>query len=144
MLVVGGPGFVDDVQTWVEVLGVNVLITLMLIGLTAHVVAVGFNGWEPYRSLYKHPLRLPVFFALVVLAIFSFVFFANPNTVWTHPTLSLSEQEKIRAECQTQAFEAIGGPENPLAVATNRIARTEYETACLRGYGFIVMPRIEP
>ena len=31
-------------------MGVNVLTTLALMGLTAHVVAVGFQDWEPYRS----------------------------------------------------------------------------------------------
>ena len=49
-LVAGGPGLVDDIQEWVEILGVNVLVTLALMGLTAHIVAVGFSDWQPYRG----------------------------------------------------------------------------------------------
>lgn len=49
-VIVGGPGTVDDVREWVELLGVNVLTTLALMGLAAHVTAVGFRAWEPYRS----------------------------------------------------------------------------------------------
>ena len=49
-LVIGGPGTIDDAEKWVEILGVNVLTTLALVGLTAHITAVGFQNWEPYRS----------------------------------------------------------------------------------------------
>ena len=53
MLVAGGPGLVDDIQEWVEILGVNVLVTLALTGLTAHIVAVGFSDWQPYRGWWQ-------------------------------------------------------------------------------------------
>ena len=52
-LVVGGPGLVSDIQEWVRMLGVNVLVTLALMGVTAHIVAVGFSDWQPYRGWWQ-------------------------------------------------------------------------------------------
>jgi hypothetical protein len=48
--IVGGPSTLEDARKWVEVLGVNVLTTLALMGLAAHITAVGFRDWEPYRG----------------------------------------------------------------------------------------------
>lgn len=53
LLVIGAPGTVENVRQWVDILGVNVLTTLALMGLTAHVTAVGFQNWEPYRSWFR-------------------------------------------------------------------------------------------
>ena len=56
-LVVGAPGRVDDVRAWARILGVDVLTTVALMGLTAHVVAVGFSDWEPYRGWWNRIAR---------------------------------------------------------------------------------------
>lgn len=50
LALVGGPGMVEDVRRWVEVLGFNTLTTLALMGLAAHVTAVAFQNGEPYRG----------------------------------------------------------------------------------------------
>ena len=52
-IVIGGPGMVDDVRSWAEILGMNILITIALIGLASHLTAVGFNDGEPYRSWWR-------------------------------------------------------------------------------------------
>jgi len=40
-------------SAFIEELGVNVLVTIMLMGLTAHFVAVMFNDGQPYRNLFR-------------------------------------------------------------------------------------------
>lgn len=57
LTVVGGPGLLDSVRSWVDVFGVNVLVTVALMGLSAHVTAVGFRSWEPYRSWLRRGWR---------------------------------------------------------------------------------------
>ena len=49
-LVIGAPGNLDSLAQWVDLLGVNVLITLAFVGAAVHLTAVWFRNWEPYQS----------------------------------------------------------------------------------------------
>ena len=51
MIAVGLPGTVEDIREWVQVLGTNVLVTVALMGLIAHIMEVRCNRWYPYRKL---------------------------------------------------------------------------------------------
>ena len=57
----------------------------------------------------------------------------EPELVWTHPTLSISEQRIAKAECQMQTFE---GSPHPMYVRT-------YMDACLTSRGFMQTPESE-
>lgn len=54
----------------------------------------------------------------------------RPAMAWWHPTLSIEQQVRARAECETQAFDAIGGKVGRAG------ARYEYRWACLVSKGF--------
>ena len=49
-LIIGGPGNLDSVGEWVDLLGMNALVTLALVSAGVHITAVWFRDWEPYRS----------------------------------------------------------------------------------------------
>lgn len=66
------------------------------------------------------------------VAVFVFVLPASPTYVWTHPTLSADEQNRIKAACEMRAYEAIGGG----SVGAAPGARDRYEEACLIAEGF--------
>ena len=55
----------------------------------------------------------------------------RPETVWTHPTLSKAEQNRVLANCQIRAYEAVGGG---VKRSTSRIY---YVRACLTTKGFV-------
>ena len=52
--------------------------------------------------------------------------------VWTHPTLSTVEQERVTAECEMKAME-VGG--SGFKIGSPRF---EYQSACLKSKGFVL------
>ena len=74
------------------------------------------------------------FWLLAVLGFFAFIFlYESPEYIWTHPTLSESEQKKAEAECNMRALDSIGGGRG----ASSSMARTEYRDSCLLTMGFV-------
>ena len=46
----GSGTMIESLQKWVfSTFGVDLFLTLALMGLTAHIVIVGINDWQPYR-----------------------------------------------------------------------------------------------
>ena len=58
----------------------------------------------------------------------------RPSFTWTHPALAVQEQEKAKADCKMQAFDAIGGRGSLSAID----ARNNYRSACLTAKGFVL------
>ena len=49
---------IESLQKWVfSTFGVDLFLTLALMGLTAHIVMVGINDWQPYRRWLAFLLR---------------------------------------------------------------------------------------
>ena len=54
----GGGTMIESLQKWVfSTFGVDLFLTLALMGLTAHIVMVGINDWQPYRRWLAFLLR---------------------------------------------------------------------------------------
>lgn len=58
----------------------------------------------------------------------------TPEYRWEHPTMTESEQERVKTECKMATYEAFSGKNsnNP----TVRGEMSEYEDACLKAKGF--------
>ena len=148
MLVVGGPGFVDDVRSWVEILGINALVTLMLMGLTAHVVLVWTNNWEPYRSILSAQRWRAVASATVGVSVLGglaglIAIMNGPGTQyrWTHPTMPGEEQGRVTAECRMMATGEVDVVGRTNRERGERLAqRNSYFSDCLRSRGFERVP----
>ena len=82
--------------------------------------------------------KIVVTLAIVVgvgwLVYYGIFVYEPEKTVWTHLTLSSAEQERAKAECEMQAFEAIGGSDLGSAPG----ARYRYTKSCLIAKGFVL------
>ena len=58
---------------------------------------------------------------------------ANPELVWTHPTLSAEEQRKAIAECKMETLEN----------SPDRVFTRTYMDACLTAEGLVQTPKAE-
>ena len=58
-----------------------------------------------------------------------------PKMVWVHPTMTLDEQKKVKAECRIDAYRALGAGTGKVA-DPNPIHRYRYVSACLTANGF--------
>ena len=67
------------------------------------------------------------------LIYYVFSIYEPTKTVWTHPTMTASYQEKTKAECQMLALEKVGAGDWVTAVS----GRAPYMSACLTSKGFV-------
>ena len=79
-------------------------------------------------------VAIPVLLAGAFLYYLVFIY-ERPKWTWTHPTLSVAEQKKVRAECEMRAYDAIGGGRGGLMDPTPG-NRGDYISNCLTAKGF--------
>ena len=63
---------------------------------------------------------------------FSLLDWSGPNEVWTHPTLSVDEQLRVKAECRMRALERFGASH----LGSRATGREQYTSNCLIAEGF--------
>ncbi len=136
----GIPGMLGDATEWRQWSGVmnpgwfymaagvgTVLFCLWL-------VIVIERHWVFLRTYANELAKLAVMvlgISLLCGLVYYLVFVHEPTeTVWTHQTLSVAEQERAKAECEMKALE-VGG--SGFKIGSPRF---EYETACLKSKGF--------
>ena len=91
--------------------------------------------WPMIRDVIAPLVALAVAIGVIVgTGIYLFTV-ERPSFVWTHPTMTLSDQEKAKAECRMAAYEAIGGSRGGI-MDTSATDRSDYVATCLTSKGF--------
>ena len=81
----------------------------------------------------RDPTNFPVFVGIPIIAAFLVWQLATHEPlVWSHPTLSQSEQEQAHAKCEMEAMASV-----------DRLRRWEYEKTCLISRGFEIDNRVK-
>ena len=134
------PGVLDDFAFWQRAVGeMNPTWANLLMGGGAVLICLSLliliERHLDFMLTYAKELAILALMALILAliggAIYYFVFVHEPTeTVWTHQTLSVAEQERAKAECEMKAIE-VGG--SGFKIGSPRF---EYETACLKSKGF--------
>ena len=145
---VGLAGFSDDIQAWRGVINM-IPDTVAAAAATVFVLFAWARWWDAVKarivSLFDRikdwegwaPIFTVIFSAAALLAIlFAISHFLSENgsDEWMHPSLSSSEQKKIRAECEMRAYQATSGGSRGFR---SDLALDRFYRACLISEDFI-------
>ena len=95
-----------------------------------HSIVRVFSGSVGFVIVVQAVLILIAVTVAVGVIYYAMFVYEFPKWAWTHPTLSVAEQTKVRAECEMRAIE-VGGSGTKIGSP-----RYEYESACLTAKGF--------
>ena len=144
----GLPGMLDSAATWHRWVGsISTAWSGVLVGAGGMLVVVWLfvKVTNHLQEIQQFSLREVIIFVLVLAGggvIALLLTIDRPSFVWTHPKLTLNDQEKVLSECRMRAYEAIGeGSVRSYPLRTS--ARAQYISACLTSEGFELRERTE-
>ena len=139
----------SNLGAWAELIGLDWLAALISpevndiifwFAVIALLVSIAWFWGPDYWKQIMLGQRRMIGLAIAALLLFSVIIYSieipedeKPNWDMTHPSLSLSEQEVIKAKCEMLALENINEGRS-LELARNR---EKYKNACLVREGFI-------
>ncbi|MCY4555329.1 MAG: hypothetical protein OXF79_02880 [Chloroflexi bacterium] len=148
-IISGAPGVLNTFEFWRMLVGdmspvwQGVLIgsggLLILIGL----IMVISSYWRTIVAilvmiLTETPPAIWIYGALIIFLVVAITYIdTRPEPNWSHPTLSISDQEKTKAECRMAAYDSIG-PGSGKVMDSTSSARSVYVANCLIANGFII------
>ena len=152
LLLLSLPGIPEEIRALAELLGMSeaewhwwnytgVCFALILMFFSVHPVWRRLAGFVSEGRVTVEWRVIAPLVALVVAsgAIIGAVIYLftveRPSFVWAHPTMTLSDQEKAKAECRMAAYEAIGGGRGGI-MDPSVTDRSDYVATCLTSRGF--------
>ena len=140
--VFGAPGMFDDFAFWQHLVGdmsAGWVGASAGIGIVLFIVWGGFvveRHWAVIRENANWIAKaiVSIAFMLTAVGFLAYLIFIKESTetAWIHPTLTVVEQEQVKAECRMRAIEFVGGSGRWSFVE----ARNRYVTNCKIARGF--------
>lgn len=136
----GAPGVLDNFTFWrnavgdlsagwqgVLIGGSAILFLAWLINFVERHWGFIRTHWKDFGTIAGGVVVLAAIGGIIYALYYGAFIYERPRTVWTHLTLTIEEQEKVKARCAMRAMEVSGGP----------FTQRDYKYACLTAEGFV-------
>lgn len=142
----GLPGMLNNFTVWKQWVGsMSTAWSGVLVGAGATAVVIWLIAWA---SISKESLQLwinnnfgLIWKAVIVIAVIGLIVWfpksERAQIIWYHPDIPQSEYNRIKNECVTRAFNAIGSAPTPYSSIEYSIDRSKYVEACMMQQGFV-------